>query len=399
MIDVLPALHRHRAEMDKVSLAIHAHPELCFKERYAVSLLTDWLADAGFSVECPAGGLETAFVARHVGARPGPTVAVVMEYDALAELGHGCGHNLIAAGGALAAIVAAETVPDHAGTLLAIGTPAEEGGAGKILMLDAGVFSEVDAALMFHPADRGIVARHGLTAASLGFRFWGRAAHAAKNPEHGRSALAAVELFFDAIDKMRQFVPSTARMHGIITNGGAAPSVIPALAEARMLVRDLTDESTADLVARVTDAARGAALATGCTAEIYEYAPTYAARINNMTLANRCAGHLADLGVTLEAPSPDNPAGSSDAGNLSRVVPMIHPYLQIVERGTPSHSEAMRDAARAPVAHDRAALMAAAIARTALDALGDPEFLATAQAEFRASAGVADFSETAEAVR
>ncbi len=383
MIDVLTALRRHRAEMERVSLAIHAQPELCFEERYAVSLLTEWLTGAGFTVEQRAGGLETAFVARHEGGRPGPTVAVVMEYDALPELGHGCGHNLIAAGGALAAIAAAETVPDHAGTLLAIGTPAEEGGGGKILMLEAGVFDGVDAALMFHPADRGLVARHGLAAVSLGFRFRGRAAHAAKNPEDGRSALAAVELFFDAVDKLRQFVPSTARLHGIITNGGAAPQVVPALTEARMLVRDLTDSSVADLVARVTDAAHGAALAAGCTAEIYEYAPAYTARVHNMTLANRCAGYLADRGVALEAPSPSNPAGSSDAGNLSRAIPMIHPYLQIAERGTPSHSEAMRDAACRPEAHDRVSLMAEAIARTALDVLGDEEFLAAVRKEFQ----------------
>jgi amidohydrolase len=372
--------------MDRISLAIHAHPELAFEERHAVSLLTAWLAGAGFTVECPAGGLATAFVARHEGGRPGPTVAVLMEYDALPGLGHGCGHNLIAAGGALAAIVAAETVPDHAGSLLAIGTPAEEGGGGKILLLEAGVFDGVEAALMFHPADRGLVARHGLAAVSLGFRFRGRAAHAAKNPQDGRSALAAVGLFFDAVDKLRQFVPSTARLHGVITNGGAAPQVVPALTEARMLVRDLTDDSVADLVARVSSAAHGAALATGCTAEVYEYAPAYTARVNNMTLASRCAGHLADLGIPLEPPSPDNPAGSSDAGNLSRVVPMIHPYLQIADRGTPGHSEAMRDAARRSEGHESTALMAAAIARTALDALDTPEFLAAVQAEFRASA-------------
>jgi len=387
MIEITAALHRHRAEMERISLAIHSRPELCFEEHYAVSLLTTWLAGAGFSVECPAGGLDTAFVARHEGSRPGPVVAVVMEYDALPDLGHGCGHNLIAAGGALAAIVAAETVPDHVGTLLAIGTPAEEGGGGKIRMLEGGVFDGVDAALMFHPADRGLVARHGLSARSLGFRFHGRAAHAAKSPEEGRSALAAAQLFLTAVDMMRQFVPSTARMHAIITNGGSAPQVVPALAEGRMLVRDLSDRGVASLVSRVTDAAHGAARATGCTADIYEYGPAYAARVNNMTLANRCSGYLAELGVSLEEPSSDNPAGSSDAGNLSLAVPMIHPYLQIADRGTSSHSEAMREAARRPEAHERAALMAGAIARTALDALGDASFLEAVQAEFRAAVG------------
>jgi amidohydrolase len=384
-MDIMRALDRHRSEMERVSLAIHAYPELCFEEHHAVSLLTTWLTRAGFAVKCPAGGLPTAFVARHEGARPGPTVAVLMEYDALPELGHGCGHNLIAAGGALAAIVAAAT--DHAGTILAIGTPAEEGGGGKIELLKAGVFDEVDAALMFHPADRGLVARHGLSAVSLGVRFHGQAAHAAKNPEDGRSALAAVGLFLDATDKMRQFIPSTARLHAIITNGGAAPQVVPALAEAQMLVRDVTDESVAALTVRVTNAALGAALATGCTADVYEYGPAYAARVDNLTLANRCAGHLAGLGIVLEAPSRSNPAGSSDAGNLSREVPLIHPYLQIAERGTPSHSEAMREAARGTEAHQRTALMAAALARTVLDALGDATFLADVRAEFRAAMG------------
>jgi amidohydrolase len=383
--DVAGAIDRHRAEMDRVSLAIHAHPESRFEERYAASLLSTWLAAAGFAVERGAGGLETAFVARHEGGRPGPTVALLLEYDALPELGHGCGHNLIAAGGALAAIVAAEAFPEHPGTLLAIGTPAEEGGGGKILMLDAGVFAGVDAALMFHPGDRGLTARHALGVAHLGFRFRGRAAHAAKNPEQGRSALAAAQLFMVAVDMMRQFVPSTARLHGIVTNGGAAPNVVPDLAEVALFARDTTPEGVADLVARVTDAAHGAALATGCTAEIYQTSPTYTDRINNMTLADRCADHLAAAGIALEAPSADNPAGSSDIGNLSRVLPIIHPYLQIADRGTPAHSVQMRNAAATPEALDRTAVMAEALARTALDVLDDGDFLAAVRQEFNAS--------------
>lgn len=384
---LLRLLPTYRPAMDRISLAIHARPEVRFQERYAVSELTRWLAGEGFAVGHPVGGLETAFVARHQGSRPGPTVAVLMEYDALPGLGHGCGHNLIAAGGALAAILAAKVQSDHPGTLLAVGTPAEEGGGGKIHLLEAGVFDEVDAALMFHPADRGLVARHALAAAHLGFRFHGRAAHAAKNPQDGRSALAAVQLFFAAVDMMRQFVPATVRLHGVVTNGGDAPNVVPALTEAALFVRDTTAEGVADLVARVTDAANGAALATGCTAEVFETAPQYADRIHSMTLANRCAGYLGALGVELEPPSPDNPAGSSDIGNLSHAVPVIHPYLQIVERDTPGHSEQMRDAAGGPEAHDRTALMALALARTALDALGDPEFLAAVRGEFRAAVG------------
>ncbi|MEU4157960.1 M20 family metallopeptidase [Actinoplanes sp. NPDC026670] len=390
MDDLLRLLPAYRPTMDRVSLAIHGRPEIRFEERHAVAELTRWLAGEGFAVGTPAGGLETAFVARHQGSRPGPTVAVLMEYDALPGLGHGCGHNLIAAGGALAAILAARADPDHPGTLLAVGTPAEEGGGGKIHLLEAGVFDGVDAALMFHPADRGLVARHALAAAHLGISFHGRAAHAAKNPEDGRSALAAVQLFFAAVDMMRQFVPATARLHGIVTNGGAAPNVVPALAEATFYVRDTTAGGVADLIARVTDAANGAALATGCKADIVETAPQYAGRVHNLTMAYRCAGYLRELGIDLEPPSPANPAGSSDVGNLSHTVPVIHPYLQIAERDTPGHSEPMRDAAAAPEAHDRTALMAVALAHTALDALSDPAFLSDVQAEFRSAREPAD---------
>jgi metal-dependent amidase/aminoacylase/carboxypeptidase family protein len=172
-------------------------------------------------------------------------------------------------------------------------------------------------------------------------------------------------------------------MHGIVTNGGAAPNVVPALAEVAMYIRDLTEERVADLVVRVTDAAHGAALATGCRAEIYTTSPAYGERINNMTLAERCAEHLAaDSGIVLEPPSASNPAGSTDVGNLSRALPIIHPYLQIAERGTPSHSVEMREAAGRPEAREQAALMAAALAKTALDALTDPEFFAAVRAEF-----------------
>jgi amidohydrolase len=386
MKEMTQVIARHRAEMDRIGRAIHDNPEIRFEEKFAAETLTGWLGENGFSVQRGVGGLETAFVARHEGGGgDGPTVAILMEYDALPGLGHGCGHSLIAAGGALAAIAAAEVFPDHPGTLLAIGTPGEEGGGGKILMLEAGVFDGVDAAMMFHPGDRGIIARHALAVDHLGFRFTGRAAHAAKNPEAGRSALAAAQLFLTAVDVMRQFVPSSARMHGIVTNGGAAPNVVPALAEVSMYIRDLTEERVADLVVRVTDAAHGAALATGCRAEIYTTSPAYAERINNMTLAERCAHYLADSGITLEPPSPRNPAGSSDIGNLSKVIPVIHPYLQIAERDTPGHSAEMREAAGLPESHDRVALMAAAIARTALDALTEPEFFAAVRKEFHSA--------------
>lgn len=371
-----------RTEMDRISLELHARPETAFEEVYAASTLSGWLEREGFTVERGVGGMPTAFVAEHRGSRPGPRIAVLMEYDALPGLGHGCGHNLIAAGGAAAAIAALRADPDHAGSILAIGTPGEEGGGGKILLLEAGVFDDVDAALMFHPADRSLMARHGLACAHLRYTFHGRASHAAKTPEQGRSALAAVQLFFTAVDMLRQFVPDAARMHGIITHGGQAPNVVPDRTEATMRVRDATYEAAVELVDRVRDAAEGAALATGCTVEIEKTAPMYTERVNNLTMARRVAAYVARHGVELEEASPDNPAGSSDIGNLSKRVPVIHPYLQICARDTPGHSEAMRDAAATTEAHDRVERMVEAIGTTVLDLLRDPAFFAEVRAEF-----------------
>jgi metal-dependent amidase/aminoacylase/carboxypeptidase family protein len=181
---------------------------------------------------------------------------------------------------------------------------------------------------------------------------------------------------------LRQFVPSTARMHGVITKGGAVANVVPDLTEASMRVRDATAEAARDLVRRVWDAAQGAAIATGCRVEMDETAPMYEERFNNMTMASRAAAYLARLGVDLEQPSRDNPAGSSDIGNVSRRLPIIHPYLQIADRDTAGHSEAMRSAAATPRAHEQVGLMATALAQTALDLLCDPDFFGVVRAEF-----------------
>jgi amidohydrolase len=367
--------------MTELSLALHADPETRFEEHRAAHRITAWLAAEGFSIRQPAGGLDTAFVATHQGTQNGPTIAVLLEYDALPGIGHGCGHNLIAAGGAAAAVAAARR--GHQGCLKVIGTPGEEGGGGKVILLDRGVFDDVEAAVMFHPSDRDVAARHSLAAAHLKITFTGRAAHAASSPEHGRSALGAAQLFFHAIDIMRQFVPSTARLHGIITDGGQAPNVVPERAEAIMYVRDLTEASVDELTARVHDAAQGAAMATGTTAEIGHTAPRYAARRNNMTIANRLAVIARQYGIDLAPPSPDNPAGSSDIGNVSARIPAIHPYLRICDPGTPGHSVEFREAAGTEGAHLATASMAQALAALVTELLAPGgALLAAAKSEF-----------------
>jgi amidohydrolase len=377
------ALVALRPRMEAVSLAIHARPELKFEEFHAQEVLTGWLGESGFTTRAPVGEVETAFVAVHEGGRPGPCVAVLAEYDALPGIGHGCGHNLIAAGAVAAATAVVNALPDHPGTVAVIGTPGEEmGGAGKVLLAGAGVFDGVDAAVMFHPGDRSLTARHGLAAAHLRAAFTGVSAHASVSPWLGRSALAGAQLFLTALDSMRQFVPPTARLHGIVTDGGHAPNVVPAHAAVDFYVRDRTAASVAELVTRVRDAAAGAALATETQVTVGETGPLYAERRNNMVLAERFGAAVRALGVDIEPGDQDSPAGSSDIGNLSLLLPVIHPYIQIAPPNTPAHSEAMRDAAATSFAHDRTQVAAAGLASVVVGLLTEPDLLAATRAEF-----------------
>ncbi|WP_028808555.1 M20 family metallopeptidase [Streptomyces canus] len=372
-----------RPRMEAVSWSIHARPELKFAEFHAQQVLTGWLVESGFTVTSGAGGLDTAFVALHQGPEPGPYVAVLAEYDALPGVGHGCGHNLIAAGGAAAAIAVVRALPTHPGTVAVIGTPGEEmGGAGKVKLAEAGVFAGVDAAVMFHPGDRWLTGRPGLAAAHLRVAFTGVSAHASVSPWQGRSALAAAQLFLNAVDAMRQFVPPTARLHGIVSDGGQAPNVVPARAAVDLYVRDRTAASAEALVERVRAAAAGAALATGTEAEVSETGPLYAERRNNAVLAERFGEAVRALGADIGPYDPDSPAGSSDIGNLSQLMPVIHPYVQITDAGTPAHSDAMREAAATPLAHDRTQVAATGLAEVVTELLTEPAVLAAAQAEF-----------------
>lgn len=369
-----------REDFTRLSLDIHAHPETAFEERHASQVLRQWLAGRGFSVEAPIAGLDTAF--RAVRGSGLPVVTFLAEYDALPGLGHACGHNLIGAGAATAAAALAGCLPGDAAQVQVIGTPGEEGGGGKVVELEAGVFDGVDAALMFHPADRTLPWRHALSSAHLRVSFHGRAAHAAKNPEEGRNALAAMILFFNAVDALRQHIGEKARIHGVIRHGGAAPNVVPEFTEAEFLVRDMTRELALALVQRVTACAEGAAAAAGVRSEVENSAPLYAERKNNRCMAARCAQHLRALGVEVEEPSLSNPAGSSDVGNVSLAVPTIHPYLQIADRGVSNHTAAFRDAAASPRAHDASLKMIAALAQTAADLILDPLTLRDARREF-----------------
>jgi amidohydrolase len=362
----------------ELSLDLHAHPELALKEKYAASRLTGLLRE-DFVVEEGVGGLPTAFRASAgVGS---PVLAFLCEYDALPGIGHGCGHNLIAAGGAGAALALRRAAPELPGTVSCIGTPGEEGAGGKVLLLEAGVFDGVDAALMFHPGDTTMPIRHATATRRLDVEFHGVAAHAAASAHEGRSALAAMIQFFVGVDALRQFVPETSRMHGIITHGGEAPNVVPAYTRAEFMVRALTSDVVDDLAERVQVIAGAAAAATGTTVTISR-GIGYAERKNNHVIAELVAGHLRRQGVPVEQPVLRGGTGSSDIGNVSLVLPAIHPYLQVMDRGTPSHSLAMAEAVAQPLAQEAMLRMATALACAGADLLADPEIFDAARTEF-----------------
>lgn len=371
-----------------VSRQIHADPELGFAEEAAMERLVEWLIEAGFSVVTGVGELPTAFRAS-IGSDDGPTVAFLAEYDALPGLGHGCAHNLIAAGSCLAAI-ALSAATDMPGRVLVIGTPAEEGGGGKALELDAGVFDDVDSALMFHGADRTIVARPMLAAVKYNISFHGVAAHAAKNPDAGRSALSAGQLLFHATDAMRMHLSSDARLHGIITNGGQAVNVVPDLCEVVFQVRAKTLVDARELGSWLEECCRAAAVMTRTTVEITKPSPDYAHLVSNPALAHRCALYLRAEGMPAEPAAPGEATASTDAGNVSLRVPTLHPFIQVAPRGTASHSLAMVEAAVQPQAHEAMLVGAKVLAQLGADVLGDPAFLRAITESFAEDGGDPD---------
>ena len=369
-------------EITEVSLYLHGHPELSMQEVESAALLADALDRHGWDVRRGVGGLPTAFLGSS--GAGSPTVALLCEYDALPGVGHGCGHNLIAAGGLAAALALRAGAPELPGRVLCIGTPGEEQGGGKIELLRAGVFDEVDAALMFHPSSTTVGYRHATACCPIFFEFHGVSAHAAGSPTQARSALAAVIQLFVGVDSLRQFIPETSRIHGIISHGGQIANVIPDYTRAEFRVRALTTESVEELVERVLAVAEAAAQATGTTVTVTREA-TYSERKNNHLLAGRVVGHLARLGVEAQEPVLRGGTGSSDIGNVSLVLPAIHPYLKVAPDGTPGHSLQMADAAGSAEAQDVMLKMAKALACAAADILADGDLMRRVRAEFELS--------------
>lgn len=390
---VCDAVDRRAGELRALADWIHAHPEIGHQELKASKRLVAALEAAGARVETGTAGMATAFKAVLGGKTDRPTVAILAEYDALPKLGHGCGHNLIATSALGAGLAVSEVLGELDGSVWVLGTPAEESAVpnagGKVHMVRAGVFDEVDAAIMFHPASETTMTdERSLAARGFEFSFHGRAAHAAGAPEEGINALDAVVAMYNAVSMLRQQVRSDVRIHGIILAGGAAANIIPDYAAIRYRTRADDADYLEEVVQRVIACAEGAARATGCRLEWTEYMPPYENTVPNRVLMDLMKRNLEALGLEVATERRRKSRGSTDFGNVTRRVPGVEARIAITEDwDVPGHSEQFEQAAGSERGRQAMLAAAKALAMTAVDLLARPETLEAARQAFEADMG------------
>jgi len=371
---------RHQ-ELIELSLKIHANPELGLQERKAAAWLSDYIEKNGFRVERSITGLKTAF--RGIYGSGKPVIALVAEYDALPELGHGCGHNIIASSAIGAGIASKVAIDQVGGSILILGTPGEELFGGKIIMVERGAFDKVDIAMMVHPGTRNMATTQALACIPLCVEFIGKSAHAAAQPHKGINALEAMIMAFTAINSLRQQIREKARIHGIITDGGKAANVVPAHSAAKFLVRAEDSAYLEELKEKLLDCFIGASLATGAQLK-YEWGDkTYAPMNNNPVLAQLFSHNLESLGRKIEPYETRFGFGSTDMGNVSQVVPSIHASVAIAPDEVSTHTPEFAKAAASEAGHAALVDAAKAMAMTAVDVLSKPETLTSIKEAFR----------------
>jgi len=382
--DVIHYIDRQRDLYIQTSHRIHENPEIGNQEFLASGWLIDILRADGFEVTQNVAGHETGFVARKSSARPGPSISFLAEYDALPGLGHACGHNIIGTTSVAAAIALSQVIDEVGGSVYVYGTPAEEGGpngSAKASFVKAGLFQDIDVALMIHPSAKTSLTGSSLAVDPLDFHFYGKAAHASGSPEKGINALDAVIQLFTGINALRQQLSSEIRVHGIITHGGDAPNIIPDYASARFFIRGVTWAQVEETVAKIRGIAQGAALATGATVRIERFQNEVRELFRNSALDEVLAEELESLGEIVDR-EPKKGLGSTDAGNVSQVVPMAHPHIKIGSDQLIGHTNEFREAARSPRGDDALVTGAKALALTGLRLLTDESLLAAVKQEF-----------------
>ena len=385
-MDAIKAFFRDQAqhlrnEVWEVARQIGEHPEIGYKEYFACEALSRFLQKHGFNVSRGIAGVETSFIARFSGARPGPKIAFLAEYDALPDVGHGCGHNLIGASSAGAAVILSKSL-ELAGEVLVIGAPAEETSGAKVTLVEKGIFADIDVAMMVHPGSQYVPIITSLALDALEFTFHGRAAHAVAASHFGINALDALINFFVGINALKKQIPQDMKVNGIITEGGTAPNIVPERAVARFYLRARKRKDLDDLREQVIRCAEGAASMVSAHMTWQKFEFSYDEMHTNLSLAECFTRNLLEMGVSQVAP-PQTAMGSVDMGNVSRVVPSIHPYLTL---GTGTEIPHTRDFAQASLSSDGESLVLLAmqiLALTGWDVLTDKKLLRQIKREFR----------------
>jgi len=375
-------IEARREQLIELSLRIHANPETAFREAKAAGWLSDFLEAEGFAVERGICQIDTAFRASYGSGRP--RVAFIAEYDALAGIGHGCGHNIIATSALGAAIASKAIVSEAGGTALVIGTPAEEAAGGKVFMASRGGFEDLDVAMLVHPANRDVAVTYALACLELDVQYFGRAAHAAARPEAGINALDALVIAYNSVSALRQHIRDSARIHGIITDGGQAVNVVPEHAAGAFLLRAEDDDYLEELREKVLACFRAGAEATGARLEYRWGEETrYRAMRSNRALAAAYRRNMEALGRQVQEYDSGRSMGSTDMGNVSVLVPAIHPTVGIAPPDVAIHTRQFRDVAASEAGHRGLLDSAKAMAMTAADVLLDAKLRRRIEKEFR----------------
>jgi amidohydrolase len=366
-----------------VSDKIHDNPELGYEEYKAVEILTGELDKHGFIIEKGLIGIPTAFKATFDGKESGPVIAFLAEYDALPGIGHACGHNMIGTMSVGAAIALSKVMKDIPGKIVVFGTPAEETSGAKVTLVNEGVFDNVDVAMMIHPKDSNSIIESNLAIDAIEFAYKGKVAQAAIAPWDGINALDGVIQLFVAVNALRLRLRPEIRVHGIITKGGLAANIIPDEAVARFYIRGPKRKELDAVVKTIIECAEGAAKSTQTSVSISNYEFSFENMVPNVTMAHAFRDNLIELGVQDINEEPITSFGSSDMGNVSHIIPAIHPYLAIAPKGTITHSIEFAEATASKRAHEVLIIGAKALAMTGYDILTNKQLYYRIKEEFK----------------
>lgn len=379
---VLELINKISPELNELSLEIYNNPELGNEEFIACNLHTELLKKYGFNVETNFSGVATGFKAEYKSAKPGIAVAYLAEYDALPCIGHGCGHNLLGAVSTGAGIVLKEIIDEIGGSVVIFGTPAEETSGAKVIYVENHEFDNIDIALIAHPGSEYEKSGSSLALEPIQFEFFGKTSHAAASPEKGINALDAAIQTFNNINALREHIQSDSRVHGVIIDGGKAANVVPDYTKSQFYVRSTSKTYNLELLEKIKNCARGAALATGCELKITKYEFNYDNMVTNEVLSNVFNEKIYEVaGIKMQEPSKNT--GSIDMGQVSQVCPAIHPYFDITnDKNIAGHTREMASSTLTDYAKEQMKNTIAALVLTAIEVMQNKELFEKIKYEF-----------------